>query len=152
MGGVIWNRQHSTPASLPEKANPTPKPSGTTHANPNSTPPNNSEDSLLNAIRDQDSLKAALESLIADVTFGTEGNLIRLGLDSLPITDDALSVIAKKTHLRALYLCDTKISDAGLTQLERLKELKFLMLTGSLVSSAGADALQMALPNCVILF
>ena len=114
-------------------------------------PPRNSGDPLLKAIRDQANLKSALESLHADATFDSEGNLFRLGLDSLPVTNDALPVIAKQTRLRALYLFDTKISEAGLKQLAGLKELKILMLTGSPVTSSGIDQLQMSLPNCVII-
>jgi len=116
-----------------------------------SNPPEKSDDPLLKAIRDQGNLKSALESLQADATFDSEGNLLRLGLDRLPATDDALPVIAKQTRLRALYLFDTKISDAGLKQLASLKELKILMLTGSPVTRSGVDQLQMSLPNCVII-
>ena len=122
-----------------------------TQPDPISNPPGNSDDPLLKAIRDQGTLKSALESLQADATFDSEGNLLRLGLDSLPVTNDALPVIAKQTRLRALYLFDTKISDAGLKQLAGLKELKILMLTGSPVTSSGIDQLQMSLPNCVII-
>ena len=122
-----------------------------TQPNPTGNPPENSGDPLQKAIRDQGNLKSALESLHADATFDSEGNLLRLGLDSLPVTDDAVPVIAKQTRLRALYLFDTKISDAGLKQLAGLKELKILMLTGSPVTSSGIDQLQMSLPNCVII-
>ena len=122
-----------------------------TQPDPISNPLGNSDDPLLKAIRDQGNLKSALESLQADATFDSEGNLLRLGLDRLPVTNDALAVIAKQTRLRALYLFDTKISDAGLKQLTSLKELKILMLTGSPVTSSGIDQLQMSLPNCVII-
>jgi hypothetical protein len=157
VGGIIWSQQHPDPALGQEETNTTPKPPVVTNAStqpyPKNKPPkNNSNDPLLNAIRVHGGLKIALESLQADATLDPEGQLYRLGLDSLPITDAALSVIAKQTQLRALYLFDTKISDAGLTQLKTLKELKILMLTGSPVSSAGVDALRMALPNCIILF
>jgi hypothetical protein len=156
VGGIIWSQQQPDPAIEREETYPTPKPPATPNAsaqpNPKSKPPKNSNDPLLNAIQDQGSLKAALETLQADASFDAEGQLYRLGLDRLPITDAALSVIAQQTQLRALYLFDTKITDAGLKQLEGLKELKILMLTGSQVSSAGVDALRTALPNCVILF
>jgi hypothetical protein len=122
-----------------------------TQPNPTSNPPEKSDDPLQKAIRDQGNLKSALESLHADATFDSEGNLLRLGLDSLPVTNDALPVIAKQTRLRALYLFDTNISDAGLKQLAGLKELKILMLTGSPVTRSGMDQLQMSLPNCVII-
>ena len=118
---------------------------------PTSNPPGNSDDPLLKAIRDQGTLKSALESLQADATFDSEGNLLRLGLDSLPVTNDALSVIGRQTRLRALYLFDTKISDAGLKQLDGLMELKILMLTGSSVTRSGVDPLQMSLPECRII-
>ena len=126
VGGIIWNQRHSDPAFGMEESNPTPN--ANAQPNPKSKPPKNSNDPLLNAIQDQGSLKAALETLQADASFDAEGQLYRLGLDRLPITD------------------------AGLKQLEGLKELKILMLTGSQVSSAGVDALRTALPNCVILF
>jgi len=132
----------------PEQPVPTNAP---THPIPKGKPPGNSGDPLQKAIRDQGNLKSALESLHADATFDSEGNLLRLGLDSLPVTDDALSVIAKQTRLRALYLFDTKISDASLKQLAGLKELKILMLTGSPVTSSEIDQLQMSLPNCLII-
>ena len=122
-----------------------------TQSDPISNPLGNSDDTLLKAIRDQGNLKSALESLQADATFDSEGNLLRLGLDSLPVTNDALPVIAKHTQLRALYLFDTKISDAGLKQLAGLKELKILMLTGSSVTQSGVDPLQMSLPDCLII-
>ena len=122
-----------------------------TQPNPTDNSPENPSDPLLKAIRDQGNLKSALEFLHADATFDSEGNLLRLGLDSLPVTNDALPVIAKQTRLHALYLFDTKISDAGLKQLAGLKELKILMLTGSPVTSSGIDQLQMSLPNCVII-
>jgi len=122
-----------------------------TQPDPISNPLGNSDDPLLKAIRDQGNLKSALESLQADATFDSEGNLLRLGLDSLPVTNDALAVIAKQTRLRALYLFDTKISDAGLKQLAGLKELKILMLTGSSVTQSGVDPLQMSLPDCLII-
>ena len=121
-----------------------------TQPDPIGNPPGNSDDPLLKAIRDQGNLQSALESLQADATFDSEGNLLRLGLDSLPVTNDALPVIAKHTQLRALYLFDTKISDAGLKQLTSLKELKILMLTGSPVTQSGVDQLQMYLPECLI--
>ena len=122
-----------------------------TQSDPTYNPPENSDDPLLKTIRDQGNLKAALESLHADATFDSEGNLLRLGLDSLAVTDDALLVIAKQTRLRALYLFDAKISNAGLKQLAGLKELKILMLTGSPITQSGIDQLQMSLPECLII-
>ena len=153
--GCDSDKDNSHSNSDHENKNLTPEQPVTTNAPPQpklkGNPPRNSGDPLLKAIRDQANLKSALESLHADATFDSEGNLLRLGLDSLPVTNDALPVIAKQTRLRALYLFDTKISDAGLKQLASLKELKILMLTGSPVTRSGVDQLQMSLPNCVII-
>ena len=88
VGGIIWSQQHPDPALGREESNPTPKPPGATNAStqpyPKGAPTKNSEDPLLNAIRDQGSLKTALETLQADATFDAEGQLYRLGLDRLP--------------------------------------------------------------------
>ncbi len=64
---------------------------------PIGNPPGNSDDPLLKAIRDQGNLQSALESLQADATFDSEDNLLRLGLDSLPVTNYAFAFIAKQT-------------------------------------------------------
>ena len=153
--GCDSDKDNSHSGSDHENQNLTPEQPASTNAptqpNPTGNPPENSDDPLLKAIRAQGNLIAALESLHADVTFDSEGNLLRLGLDSLPVTNDALPVIAKQTWLRALYLFDTKISDAGLKQLAGLKELKILMLTGSPVTRSGMDQLQMSLPECLII-
>lgn len=139
---VLENKKHTLeqPASTNAPTQPDPK----------SNPPENPGDPLLKAIRDQGNLQSALESLQTDATFDSKGNLVRLGLDRLHVTNDALPVIAKQTRLRALYLFDTKISDADLKQLAGLKELKILMLTGSPVTRSGIDPLQMSLPECLI--
>ena len=153
--GCDSDKDNSHSDSDLENKNLTPEQHITTNAptqpNLKGNPSRNSGDPLLKAIRGQANLKSALESLHADATFDSEGNLLRLGLDRLPVTNDALPVIAKQTRLRALYLFDTKISDAGLKQLAGLKELKILMLTGSPVTSSGIDQLQMSLPDCVII-
>jgi hypothetical protein len=142
--------------SDPDRVNKNPAPeqpvstNALTQPNPTSNPPEKSDDPLLKAIRDKGNLKSALESLHADATFDSKGNLIRLGLDNLSVTDEAAPIIAKQTRLRALYLFDTKISDAGLKQLEGLDKLTILMLTGSPVTSSEIDQLQISLPECLI--
>lgn len=118
VGGIFWSQRHSDPAHGLEESNTTPQPPSPTNTrtqpNPKSAPAKNSNEPLPNAIRDQGSLKAALETLQADASFDTESQLYRLGLDRLPITDPALAVIAQQTQLRALYLFDKKITDADL--------------------------------------
>ena len=153
--GCDSGQNDSNPGSVRENKKLTPEHPVSTNAptqpDPKSNPPENTGDPLLKAIRDQGNLQSALESLQADATFDSEGNLIRLGLDSLSVTDKAAPIIAKQTRLRALYLFDTKISDAGLKQLAGMKELRILMLTGSPVTHSGIDPLQMSLPECLII-
>jgi len=153
--GCDSDKDNSHSGSDHENKNLTPEQLASTNApaqpNPTSNPPANSGDPLLKAIRAQGNLIAALESLHADATFDSEDNLLRLGLDSLPVTDDALPIIAKQTRIRALYLFDTKISDVGLKQLAGMKELSILMLTGTPVTRSGVDQLQMSLPECLII-
>ena len=153
--GCDSDKDNSHSGSDHENKNLTPEQPASTNAptqpNPTGNPPENSGDPLQKAIRDQGNLKSALESLHADATFDSEDNLLRLGLDSLPVTDDALPIIAKQTRIRALYLFDTKISDVGLKQLAGMKELSILMLTGTPVTRSGVDQLQMSLPECLII-
>lgn len=114
------------------------------------TPPKDSNDPLLKAIRGKGGLKAALESLGAAFTFDAETKLTRLSLDEVALTDDALTEIGKQTKLESLYLFDTKITDAGLKHLENLAALRILYLPGTGVTDGGVAALEKALPQCVI--
>jgi hypothetical protein len=154
IGGCDSGQNNSNPDPDRVDKDPAPEQPGPTNAltqpNPANHPPEKSDDPLLKAIRDQGNLKSALESLRADATFDSKGNLIRLGLDNLSVTDEAAPIIAKQTRLQALYLFDTKISDAGLKQLEGLDKLMILMLTGSPVTRSEIDQLQIALPECLI--
>ncbi len=115
IGGCDSGQNNSNSDSDRLNKNPAPEQPVSTNAltqpNPTSNPPEKSDDPLLKAIRDKGNLKSALESLRADVTFDSKGNLIRLGLDNLSVTDEATPIIAKQTRLRALYLFDTKCDE-----------------------------------------
>jgi hypothetical protein len=52
--------------------------------------------------------------------------------------------------LHSLYLGETALTDAGLTQLTQMRSLKHLYLTGSKVSADGVKLLQKGLPGCTV--
>jgi hypothetical protein len=49
-----------------------------------------------------------------------------------------------------LSLSDTQVTDAGLEHLKRLKNLRYLNLTGTQVTYEGIHMLKKTLPNCSI--
>ena len=117
---------------------------------PKTPPAPPSNDPYLKAVANHPTLADALDSLNAEYAFDGEGQLSRLALDDIAITDEAMPALAKHSELRALYLFNTLISDTGLAELKALKHLDILVLTGSPVSPEAVEALQTALPNCWI--
>lgn len=109
-----------------------------------------SNDPYLKALAATSSLKEALNVLNAQYSFNSEGQLTRLALDEIAVTDDSLPALAKHKELRALYLYDTRVTDAGLAEIKPLKQLNILVLTGSPVSPEAVENLRTALPNCLI--
>ena len=93
-------------------------------------------------------------------------NSIRLPMNdrgAIQITDEGLPHIAKLPNLRSLKLRNghfglssgencTMVSDEGLVHLYGLKNLEFLRINSPQITQAGIDNLQMALPNCEILW
>ena len=64
--------------------------------------------------------------------------------------DAQMAHLARLTHLRVLWLQETKVTDAGLAHLAGLTQLKCLFLEHTKVTDAGVKKLQQALPNCQI--
>jgi len=67
------------------------------------------------------------------------------------LTDAGLTPIAQLTDLRKLTIAGTWITDAGLKKLVPLQNLRRLDITGTACTPAGVDALQSALPDCEII-
>jgi hypothetical protein len=65
------------------------------------------------------------------------GYLHSLNLDSAPVGDDALPLIALFPNLQVLNLRNAKVSDAGLAALAQLKHLRALSLDGVPISDVG---------------
>ncbi len=59
-------------------------------------------------------------------------------------------MIAQLPYLEALDLDETKVTDAGLSHLTKLKSLHDLNLTGTQVTDAGVAELQGSLPKLKI--
>ncbi len=63
------------------------------------------------------------------------------GLWGVALSDFNLDALAEMTNLEALDLHDTQVGDRGLAQLEPLKRLSRLNISGTRVTDAGLDAL-----------
>ena len=79
-----------------------------------------------------------------------------LELATLTIPSAATTDLGLKNYLASLkppsqlYLSEWKITDAGLIHLKQLNNLKRLDLIGTKITDAGVADLQMALTNCEI--
>jgi len=68
--------------------------------------------------------------------------LLSLKIGNTNITDSALVVIGKCSHLLFLQLNNTKITDNGMSFLNSLQHLRSLNIVGTAVSAKGMQALQ----------
>ncbi len=74
-----------------------------------------------------------------------------LCLDHCALTSDGMQAVASRKNLKFLRLNGTSISDADLTLLHSLKELKELELNDCKnISNAAIAKLKQALPNCMV--
>lgn len=79
-------------------------------------------------------------------------NLKDLALYDSRVTDLGLSYLDKLTNLQSLVLHGTAVSDDGLMYLKKLGKLQHLTLYNSNVTLTGVRDLQRALPKANILF
>ena len=75
----------------------------------------------------------------------------RLSLFNTKITDEGLKEVAKLKQLTYLNLADTQITDAGLNEVAKLQQLILLWLSDTKVTDAGVAASKKALPKCTII-
>lgn len=80
------------------------------------------------------------------------GHITSVGIDSQRnvFTDQKLSQLKGLPKLEELLIEYTPVTDAGLSHLHQLKQLKFICLTGTRVTAKGVADLRTALPNCQI--
>ncbi len=82
----------------------------------------------------------------------TEAEITYLVLGRTKITDVGLKEVAKLRQLTLLDLTGTQITDAGLKEVAKLQKLKELDLTNAkTVTKEGVAELQKALPKCRII-
>lgn len=70
--------------------------------------------------------------------------------NKIPLTARDFEAMSRMSNLRVLDLTGTSTDDAGLSHLERLRDLKTLWLRGTNVSAEGVRRLQTALPQLEI--
>jgi hypothetical protein len=76
--------------------------------------------------------------------------LSTLNLEKTQVTDAGMKEVAKFKQLEKLYLRDTNVTDEGLIELANLNQLEFLGLKGTKVTKAGITQLRASLPMCEI--
>ncbi len=95
-----------------------------------------------------DDSKTPQVKILYDVT---EAEITYLVLGRTKITDVGLKEVAKLRQLTLLDLTGTQITDAGLKEVAKLQKLKELDLTNAkTVTKEGVAELQKALPKCKI--
>ena len=87
------------------------------------------------------------------IPLGRLPNLRRVELSDYPnVTSDGLRHLVRSTSLRYLDLRRTRINDAAVPYLARMKALRVLHLEDTRLSLNGIAALHQALPSCGIFF
>lgn len=76
---------------------------------------------------------------VARVVRDTEGNVIRLNLRDMQLTDDDFTAVSRIATLRSLVLYGTNLTDADLHQLSRLPNLIGLNLCSTEITDAAID-------------
>jgi hypothetical protein len=77
--------------------------------------------------------------------------VIAVCLSKTKITDAGLAQLNALTNIKSLELDATQVSDAGLVHLEGFSQLDYLDLSGTQVSDTGVRKLQQALPKVAII-
>jgi hypothetical protein len=79
--------------------------------------------------------------------------LTTVNLGGSRLLDRHLALVGQLERIRFLHLCNTKVTDIGLQHLKGMQGLQYLNLQlcpG--ITAAGVSELQIALPNCQIVF
>ena len=98
----------------------------------------------------EQAIREQLEKPTGELTEADLGKVTKLKLNSTRITDSGLKEVTKLKQLKELYLVSTKITDEGLKEVAQLKQLRSLDLSFTKSTPAGVAELQKALPKCRI--
>lgn len=115
------------------------------------TTDNNGTDN--NASQTQDkiielAIRKQIEKPTGDLTKADLDNVQVLTLIDSGLTDAGLKELAKLKQLKTLSLKNTKITDKGLKDLAKLKQLTFINLEDTKTTGKGRRELRKALPKC----
>jgi hypothetical protein len=73
----------------------------------------------------------------ATIQSDPKGNVIEMDLTSKPVGNRDIAVIARHQHLQSLWLTKTGVTDAGLADLQPLRQLRVLGLARTGITDAG---------------
>jgi hypothetical protein len=81
---------------------------------------------------------------------GSAAGVFSLDFSGTKVTDAGLKELNELKNLSSLDLCYTKVTVVGLMELKELKNLTSLNLRGTKVTDAGVAELLEALPRCKV--
>ena len=78
-----------------------------------------------------------LAAIGATIKTDPKGNVIEMDLTAKPVGNGDLAAIARHPHLQTLWLTKTGVTDAGLADLQPLRQLRVLGLARTGITDAG---------------
>jgi len=78
-----------------------------------------------------------LTTMGATIQTDPKGNVIEMDLTAKPVGNGDLAAIARHLHLQTLWLTKTGVTDAGLADLQPLRQLRVLGLARTGITDAG---------------
>jgi hypothetical protein len=78
-----------------------------------------------------------LAAIGATIQTDPKGNVIEMDLTAKPVGNGDLAAIARHPHLQTLWLTKTGVTDAGLADLQPLRQLRVLGLARTGITDAG---------------
>jgi len=86
-------------------------------------------------------LRDSSGEVIRRVEKDEKGNVIRLVLKEMALSDEQMADLGNLPHLRRLDLYNSNFSDAGMAHLKRCSKLESLVLTKTEVTDSSLDAI-----------
>lgn len=86
-------------------------------------------------------LRLSGSEVVQRVERDTEGNVIRLRLNEIQLTEEDVEQLGRLEHLRCLVLFRTNVSDRDIARLERCQRLEHLNLTSTDITDDAIDTI-----------
>lgn len=93
------------------------------------------------SIAESTDLRSSTGEVIRRVEKDESGNVVRLVLKDMTLTEEQMADLGKLSHLRRLDLYQSNFSDAGMPYLKRCTKLESLVLTKTEITDSSMDAL-----------